>query len=629
MKRLVWLFVLGAAACGGDDAPDCTPVTCASLSSSCGSFPDGCGGTLTCGACSGGQVCGGGGVPGVCATRICTAPGWCWQNPMPQGNPLFSVWGRASDDVWAVGPLGTIMHFDGARWSPSTHVGTELIQDVWGAAANDAWAVALEGVILHYDGRDWSRVESPTQKGLLSIFGFSANDIWAVGTEGTILRYRGERWETLASGVPNTLYSVWGAAPNDGWIVGGGVGLHWDGMAVAPSSISENDLLSVFGHGAGDIWSAGRDGELHHFTGSGWTRVHSGVFVTLFAIWGPSASEMYAVGPGGLLLSYNGQGWLPRRLGLDPFGNFSGETLQDLWGFGDDGWIIGSRGSLYRRKGDWRRVESDRPRELRGIWAASQSAAFAVGSEGSFLRWDGTSWERGNAGNETRNARAVWGAAPNDVWAVGENGLMLRHDGTSYRVFGAGTQLGLHGISGSSTNDIWAVGEGGVITHWAGPQAGWATIVSPTQTTLQAVHLRAANDGWAVGDGGTILRYDGQWRVFESPVTGTLRGVFAVSAGEAFAVGDGGTVLRFTGGAWAPEESKITDDLYGVWGTSPDDVWAVGGAMLEYSGATVIHRGASGWREVMTGSILALRAVTGIPGRVLVAGVSGTILVNE
>src|SRR5579859_7156086 len=29
--------------------------------------------------------------------------GWCWVNPLPQGNSLVAAWGAASNDVWAVG----------------------------------------------------------------------------------------------------------------------------------------------------------------------------------------------------------------------------------------------------------------------------------------------------------------------------------------------------------------------------------------------------------------------------------------------------------------------------------------------------------------------------------------------
>jgi len=69
---------LVAAACSDDGAgpdPDsrvCTPATCQSAGKDCGSMPDGCGQAIACGACSGGQTCGGGGVANVCAAGSCT-----------------------------------------------------------------------------------------------------------------------------------------------------------------------------------------------------------------------------------------------------------------------------------------------------------------------------------------------------------------------------------------------------------------------------------------------------------------------------------------------------------------------------------------------------------------------------
>src|SRR5437867_10728602 len=44
----------------------CTPTTCAGQGKNCGTIPDGCGGTLTCGVCTAPQTCGGGGVANVC-----------------------------------------------------------------------------------------------------------------------------------------------------------------------------------------------------------------------------------------------------------------------------------------------------------------------------------------------------------------------------------------------------------------------------------------------------------------------------------------------------------------------------------------------------------------------------------
>jgi hypothetical protein len=44
----------------------CTPTTCAANGATCGSIPNGCGQTLSCGACSGAQTCGGGGTANQC-----------------------------------------------------------------------------------------------------------------------------------------------------------------------------------------------------------------------------------------------------------------------------------------------------------------------------------------------------------------------------------------------------------------------------------------------------------------------------------------------------------------------------------------------------------------------------------
>ncbi|MBI3767819.1 MAG: hypothetical protein HY271_04895 [Deltaproteobacteria bacterium] len=55
-----------AAACTGTCTGPCTPTTCAAEGKSCGTIPDGCGGTLDCGSCTAPRTCGGGGTPNVC-----------------------------------------------------------------------------------------------------------------------------------------------------------------------------------------------------------------------------------------------------------------------------------------------------------------------------------------------------------------------------------------------------------------------------------------------------------------------------------------------------------------------------------------------------------------------------------
>jgi hypothetical protein len=65
---------------GGDDGgiycghPACKPITSCPAPANCGSWPNGCGGTLTCGTNDGGceapQICGGSGTPSVCGAGL-------------------------------------------------------------------------------------------------------------------------------------------------------------------------------------------------------------------------------------------------------------------------------------------------------------------------------------------------------------------------------------------------------------------------------------------------------------------------------------------------------------------------------------------------------------------------------
>lgn len=57
---------LGRVGSGVPLRPFCLPTTCEAAGKNCGTVPDGCGGTLTCGTCSGIDTCGGGGRPNVC-----------------------------------------------------------------------------------------------------------------------------------------------------------------------------------------------------------------------------------------------------------------------------------------------------------------------------------------------------------------------------------------------------------------------------------------------------------------------------------------------------------------------------------------------------------------------------------
>jgi hypothetical protein len=107
---------------------------------------------------------------------------------------LRSIWGSASDDIWAVGDAGTIVHWNGSEWSPSTYSGvvtTSYLNQVWGSGANDVWAVGSGGTIIHWNGSSWSASPSGMITALSGVWGSSSKDVWVAGGN-TILRWRDE-----------------------------------------------------------------------------------------------------------------------------------------------------------------------------------------------------------------------------------------------------------------------------------------------------------------------------------------------------------------------------------------------------------------------------------------------------
>lgn len=79
----------GGETCGGGGAnlcgKGCVAATCDSLNKSCGPVSDGCGGTLDCGGCASGQSCGANGTPNVCGIAF-GGPG-----PWPIANVTYGA----------------------------------------------------------------------------------------------------------------------------------------------------------------------------------------------------------------------------------------------------------------------------------------------------------------------------------------------------------------------------------------------------------------------------------------------------------------------------------------------------------------------------------------------------------
>jgi hypothetical protein len=209
---------------------------------------------------------------------------------------LFGVFGDAPTDMWAVGDLGTVVHFDGNATSTLPTPTSALLRDVWGTGPSDIWAVGDAGTVVHFDGHAFSPVSVGTTAGLRAVFTARPNDVWIGGDSGTLLHGDGTGFSPVT--VPgmdptSAIHDLHGIAADDVWLSGGsvfpsghlGFVAHFDGHAWSPV-----DVLTVPGFfsqtveriwelAANDVWATVGQLELRgggpkvfwHFDGTAWT----------------------------------------------------------------------------------------------------------------------------------------------------------------------------------------------------------------------------------------------------------------------------------------------------------------------------------------------------------------------
>ncbi|MFQ6031592.1 MAG: YCF48-related protein [Candidatus Zixiibacteriota bacterium] len=87
--------------------------------------------------------------------------GWFWQNPLPQGDDLYSVCFVDANTGWAVGDGAKILNTTdgGSTWNTQSFRTSEELNSVCFADANTGWAVGWDGTILHTTTGGYTSVE--------------------------------------------------------------------------------------------------------------------------------------------------------------------------------------------------------------------------------------------------------------------------------------------------------------------------------------------------------------------------------------------------------------------------------------------------------------------------------------
>jgi len=127
---------------------------------------------------------------------------------------LFKVWGLAADDVWIVGTGGATIHWDGTTWTRFDSGVTGRLLTVRGRASDDVYAVGGLGtpLMIHFDGVSWSPVAIEAFGGLMGVWTAPGQGVATSGSRGILVSDDGPGWVEAADYGPTELdlHAVWG-----------------------------------------------------------------------------------------------------------------------------------------------------------------------------------------------------------------------------------------------------------------------------------------------------------------------------------------------------------------------------------------------------------------------------------
>jgi hypothetical protein len=280
-------------------------------------------------------------------------------------------------------------------------------------------------------------------------------------------------WEVDVAVEGGGLVSVWGTGPDDVWAAGGGAGgglvLHNDGQRWTPVDTGAlSKLWWIYGFAPEDVYAVGEHGLILHYDGSSWQQAESGTDATLYGVWGASRDDVWIVGGDGVqeggAVILRGNGTSFRRV-TDLPGSITPAALFKAYGYAaDDIIMVGSGGTVLRSDGTtWRRDPPLTSEPLYSLWGRAEDDIFAVGGwdAGTVLHLDGEGWSEidSSAGS---GLSGVFTAPDSPTIAVGRDAYVLEilPDGTEVEpqlpALASGTVF--HGVWGDSAGTTYAVG---------------------------------------------------------------------------------------------------------------------------------------------------------------------------
>ncbi|MGE5186894.1 MAG: hypothetical protein ACM31C_32810, partial [Acidobacteriota bacterium] len=247
------------------------------------------------------------------------------------------LWSDAPDDVYVGDGSGSVLHFDGQKWT-TTAVASGAIVALWGTRGDDVWAVARVATnaspVFHYDGVGWTNPPGITSAAS-AVWGSAKDDVWFLGSFG-VYHYDGS---SITASLAIAGEKISGTGPDDVWVTGGsvtagGAAYHSDGAAwSAPTQLAHhvNALVAV---APNDVFASGDGSHVMHYDGTTWSDTQLLVFDPLTNASASAPDDVY-VASATTIFQFDGSRWARVRSPSDSA--LGGETLAAL--SAHRGWI--------------------------------------------------------------------------------------------------------------------------------------------------------------------------------------------------------------------------------------------------------------------------------------------------
>jgi hypothetical protein len=557
--------------------------------------------------------------PNLCATPISCRDGWCWENPLPQGNTLNAVWATGSER-WAVGAVGTVLHYNGSFWKLAPSPTRSALRAVVGRSASDIWAAGDDGVILHYDGGTWGVAHVDPNQSFRAVAIAPTGEVFVGGEQGRMLENVNGGWQLLPPPL-DTINALWAFSATNVFAGGSSAATQslaqWNGSwsPISIGSIQEVDAL--LGTRDGGLLAGASDCSISLLNGLNFMQIAaiSPCDGGVRALAGTAVDDFFAVGPG-----FINQYSPIFSTSLTNAGNWFGASASGV----ATATFVGQIGLLASNNPSGFQIATTGSRlDVTSVFAADSGEVFAGSDRGQLLertvangagRWNVLT---GNIAGE--RVLSVWGTSSDDVWAVTDQGT-IAHDVSGLVVVAPAPVQPLYGVT-HHRGEVQIVGaDAGALRIPDGLQPGDAiaetlpaqvmnnhqtlrgTFSDGTQlfavtnqgdliesdnghtwmkdqfigTDLRAVHGAPGFVLIAGGDGGVFTGDGGQMSLAFTGSHADFNGAFAFSSTSAWVVGDLGAALPLSGSTWSNQPAPTREDLLGVYGGLDGGLFAVG-----------------------------------------------------